>query len=285
MTQKAEELIDGFIAVWKKNPDFKIQAAVLGRKKPNMIDQVQEILNHKKKGDAKKYDEARAFICKHVALNCEFKPREELFVKENVKDRETIEIILDEAFYDYETDSYIFSHSEKIAQIIFPCISLKKDEVILDFYTFFFGHPEKCDNADSAERYKTMLWFAYLLIELAQTDRKKVCTKGKGYFQNKLKLLLDHAVNEKIIIITDETGKGGYDGGMWEGTLFGWLQPEYSEKETRKRFLQGLIERFNFDNKRDHVNRKLLSKHRKCMYQNAFDMFYENNKEQLHNGC
>lgn len=252
-----EELINSMISGWKSAVGFESLSDTLSGEKENIVPQVNEILRKSQK----KLDGARSFIAKYALKKHGISLHKNLFLKKGVKDRETIEIILEDAFYDKDADGLVFRHQKEIEKIIITCVSDESK----DFLLFFFS--EKTENYDKEQRYNAMFWFTFLLIDLIITD-KKVCEGRDVYLKAKLKKLLEHVVDETIIVPDDETGRSGYDGGIWEDTLFGWFQGE-----DRRGFVEKLTDRFNFDNRREHANRKLLSKHRKCMYDNAIDMF------------
>jgi hypothetical protein len=176
----------------------------------------------------------------------------------NIKDKETIEIISEDPFY----EKLVSEYQNELAGIILPCI--QNYEHFIDFLRFFIEGLEK----DIAERFKAMLWFASLLTELATTDTENVCEKGSDYLKTKLKELLDCALEEKIMLPDGETEENDYDRGMWNESIFALLQGE-----DRKQFLEKIVRQFNFDEKGEHSTRLLLSKHRNCMSLKTIEIF------------
>jgi len=284
MKEKAQELINGMISVWVKKGYLKQPAEILRNEAEKIIPEVVRILEQKKKGDRTKCDEARFFIRNFLSEKCSISPRKDHFVKKDGKDIQTIEIILEEKFYDRKTDSLVFKNQNELSMIMIPCLSEKE---IPDFFEFFFGNSEK----EISRRFKAMLWFSYLLIDAVETDKENVCKKGSDNLKTKLEKLLKFALNEDIMLsdkkikdlsdkeinkLSDkEIKKYDYDAGIWNETVFALLQGE-----DRKQFLEYLIERFNFDNKEEHSTRLLLTRHRNCMYQKAVAIFCKERREQ-----
>ncbi|MCP4106950.1 MAG: hypothetical protein GY749_15665 [Desulfobacteraceae bacterium] len=189
-------------------------------------------------------------------------------MKDDVKNKETIEIIIEDPFY----ERLVSEFQNELSNIILLCISHKYQEVI-DFFKFLMEGLKGLEK-DNAERFKAMLWFAVLLTDLLSTDAERICEKGSDYLKTKLKELLDYALNEKIMLPDKETEENDYDTGMWNETVFVLLQGK-----DRKKFVEYLKGRFNFDNKDEHSNRLLLARHRSCMYQKAIQIFCKERTE------
>ncbi len=253
MEEESRKFIESIISVWRHRPYLKGLSEVLEREKEKIVPHAAEILRQKKKGDRTKYDEARSFIINHVSGQYSIRPALRHLEE---KDRETSEIIVEDSFYQHLLDN----HTHEFSQIMIPCI--QSNEQFIKFFIFFMEGWEE----DITGRFKAMLWFASLLIQLTEKDREEVCDKeGTVYLKKKLKELLDCALKEEIIKETDEYD---YDGGKWNETVFALLQGD-----DRKRFAETLIYRFNFDNNNEHSNRRLLEKHRTCMYQRTITVF------------
>ncbi len=164
MKEKAQELIEGMISVWIRNAYSKPLAEILKGETENIIPEIVNILGQKRRT---KYDEARSFIINYVSGKYKIKLRTEHFVKDDGKDKETIEIIIEDPFYERLVSEY----QNELSGIILPCI--QNNEHFTDFLKFFMEGLEE----DIAKRFKAMLWFASLLTELVRTDIKNVSTR------------------------------------------------------------------------------------------------------------
>ncbi len=273
MKQKPSKFITDIAEVWTDHHHLKQLAVILKNNKKILVEQVSSIFEQKKKSDKKKLNEARSFLLRYALTRVNPEFREEHFVF--FKYREIVEEILEDFFgveecrisdwsdpqYYEQPISVIFKDRGKIAKTITMCLELKNDDDIITFLKFFSGDSNAIEKSDKTLRYRSMLWFAFLLTDLIRTD-KEACEKGANYIKARLEELLDAAAEGKIVNEKSETGKGDYDGGMWEKSIFSYLQGE-----DRKPIAERLITQFNFDNEREHANRRLLAEHKRCMYE------------------
>ncbi|MFP5214081.1 MAG: hypothetical protein ACLGPL_11960, partial [Acidobacteriota bacterium] len=189
------------------------------------------------------------------------------------KETETVQIVLEDAFGvepGSDSDRVALPHREEAGRMIVRCLFGVREraldiEEIIDFFQLFSRSARKPEH-ERTMRYKTMAWFAYMLIDLIKIDRQRVCHNGAAYFKATFKELLDRAIEGRII--SEDVLERDFEGGRWNGTLFGWLQGE-----DRKAFAERLKKQFNLENRARHANRLLLAVHRDCIYRQAVDLF------------
>jgi hypothetical protein len=174
------------------------------------------------------------------------------------RDSETVQIILEDSFGVIpERDEIFIPFQDEVLRIISTCPSLKG------------GSPERnvnlFANQDKAMRLRSLIWFIYLAIEVATVEWDACSKNGVPYFRKKFRQLLNHTIDGTII--NEESRTPGFEGGKWERTLFGWLQGE-----DRKHFVEKLKRQFNMENKIEHVNRRLLAKHREHVFKRVLSL-------------
>ena len=252
------------ISVWNQDEQTKVLAQVIQSDRKFVKRQISIILSHKRKSEHRKYDEARTFLMKHALAGLDFDPCIKHFVL--FKKRETVEIIIEDRFDLDEVGKIVMEHQEDLSKVFIQCVYISKNDAF-SFLTFLFSDAEQQGNVDKISRYRTLFWFVCLIIDILTID-SMACKNGFTYIREKLNELLDRVENQQIINQNGETEKDDYDNGIWNYSLFGFLQGE-----DRKEFVGKLKEQFNFDNKTIHSNRYLLSKNRDCVCKQTYEIF------------
>jgi hypothetical protein len=189
------------------------------------------------------------------------------------REEETVQVIIEDSYGvnpGAESDTVLIPHQNEALKVFVRCLFGKAKAAdtkdIVCYLHLFCGRKSQMQpDQDRTMRFRSMIWYIYLAIEIILTERA-VCLKGFDYFKNKFRDLLDHTLDGTII--NEESRLPGYEGGKWERTLFGWLQGE-----DRKGFFQKLKRQFNFENRIEHANRCLLSDHRRCVLTQIMILF------------
>lgn len=272
---EAGRFIDQHIDVWGRRPSFRALAEVAEENRAFLSSRISEIFKRRRKSYRAKADEARDFLVRYVIERVRAGIEVRHFTL--FKEYETVEVVLEDAFGvdpGPDSDRVIIPYQAEAVTMIARCLFPKRIKApeardIAVFMQMFCDPDEKPPvDQDKQMRVKTMVWLAYLLIDLVKTDRQNVCFHGTVYLRESLKNLLVRAVDGKIINEDSEHSRDNYEEGRWDGTLYGWLQGE-----DRKPFLEKLLRQFNLENRSDHVNRFLLAGQRECMYRQTMALF------------
>jgi len=267
----ALKLVDNHIHVWARSPHLKPLLRVLTAYREIVLERVIEIFSRRRKRVDDKADEARAFILQYVLdrMRLDFEVEHLVLFKEN----ETVRMVLEDAFGVESTaqvERVTFPYQEEVTRIVIRCLFPKRQrpaqlEDIVTFLSLFAEDEERARiDQEKVLRYKTMVWLAYLLIDLIRTDKAIVCENDVSYFRVRFGNLLDRAIDGMIIDESYHSREYDFEGGKWDDTLFGWLQGE-----DRRPLAEKLRKQFNLENRVDHANRMLLAGHRECMYRQA----------------
>jgi len=278
--EEASLLVKNHLHVWMRIPHLKPLASVIRKAEGVLIASVARILGSERRNRRDRADEARSHIVQYALEHAGIELKTVHFIL--FKEVETVQVILEDAFgveARVEGDLVTPPFQEEVARMIVRCLFQQRSrpirvEEIASFLRMFSngGNGAEADQ-DRIMRYKSMVWFAYLLIDLIRTDREKVLREGSGYLKRKLKDLMDKVLEGKIISEEYASPRYDYEGGKWDGTLFGWLQGE-----DRKPFVERLAKQFNLDNKVEHGSRLLLASHRECLYRQAMELFCRTGK-------
>ncbi len=271
--EDAPSFVEGFIDSWLQNPEIRHLAKALKKKRKELVEQVEQIFRQTGLKSSQKADMARALLYRRLPSDARFDLKREHFVL--FKKAQLVELVLEGAFglqLGTDSDTPLFPYQEEVVRIIARCIFPLKDRDVVTFLALFSGRKEDREKIDQEKsmRYRSMLWFAYLVLDMIHADHENICKSDIGYFRRKLKVLLEKVINGELIDPRSRSEKFDYEGGKWNDTLFGWLQGE----ENRK-FVEKLRRQFNLDNRVEHGNRILLAKHRECIYKQALDIFCE----------
>lgn len=273
--EEADRFVTNHLHVWMQTFHLKPLAEAVRKNRDDLIREVAKILREEGKGFDERADAARACILSRALESVRIEFGTDHFVL--FKETETVQVILEDAFgvqAGRDVDRVAPPFQEEAAKIIVRCLfrdrsKLARVENLLDFFRFFFktgGGPPS--DPEKIMRYKSTVWFVYLLIDLIRTDREDICRKGPGFLKSRFKTLLDKAAEGKIINEEYASSRYGYEGGKWDRTLFGWLQGE-----DRKPFVERLVKQFNLENRAEHGSRLILARHRECMYGQAIELF------------
>jgi hypothetical protein len=265
-TLEATEFVDTFIDMQRRDAVFRPLSGVLAKNRAILVKEAAQILGRQGKSRSANTDQARSLLLRFAVEGLKIEFKVDHFVL--FKQQETVEVILEDAFeLETEQTDVLFPFQEAAAGIVVKCLFPKAGksiyrEDVFTFLLFFWGGGAKSElDEDKVTRYKTMVWFAFLLIGLVTRDRENACREGVGYIRARLLLLLKKAADEKIICEETESRAADFEGGKWTWSLFGLLQGK-----DRKPFLERLRRQFNFENRVEHANRALLDEHRECMY-------------------
>lgn len=268
-TATIDQLIENLIRVWSATPPFAPLAQIIARDKEILLDRISSTT---RETSPQILDNVRDYIVRHALENIA-QPLDwrhfSLF-----RETETVQVILEDCFgmqLGAEQDVLLLPHRDEAMKIIVRCLfsrHLREIEIrdVITFLQIFSGNRSKEQpDQDRSMRYKTIVWFVYLTMEIVKTDRAS-CRKGLEYLREKFRLLLDRVLDGSVI--NEESRKPGFDGGKWETTLFGWLQGE-----DRRDFVSKLKRQFNMENTVEHANRLLLAEHRKCVFEQVLALF------------
>jgi hypothetical protein len=274
-TDDAENLVDNTIQVFKRDPDTEPLSTVLKSKRRHLVQQVTEILARQGIKPSAKADAVRGFLFRSAMEGVKIELQREHFVL--FKQTDTVQEILEDSFQlelDVEAGRILFPHNQEATDIIVACLfpkdrNLRDRKDVLTFARMFLGRGENRQiQEDKAARYKTMVWFVYLLIDLVRIDKHNVCREGGVHLRSRFFLLLKKSADGEIYCEEREPISYDFEGGRWSRSLFGYLQGQ-----ERKPFLVDLLSQFNFENRLDHANRVLLAEHRRCMYRETLVRF------------
>lgn len=270
--RRIEQVIDNHIGVWSTRPAFEPLAEIVQKDRQTLSEQISFLLDQGSESLGPESDDVRSFIL-HYALE---RAADSLDVRHFTlfKEAETVQIILEDSFgveCGVEEDRIVIPYQNEVLGIVVRCLFCKRPKSIDSkdvacFLRLFCGATDQIGpDQDRTMRYKSMVWLAYLAIELIKVE-KYVCLNGIEYFRQKFRDLLDRALQSGII--NENSREPGFDGGKWEDTLYGWLQGE-----DRQQFLLKLIRQFNLENRMEHANRLLLAEHRKCVFEQVMALF------------
>jgi hypothetical protein len=274
-TEDAENFVDSIIQVFNREPDTVPLSEVLQNNRRRLVERVADIFARKGIKSSQKVNAARDLLFRS-ALE-EVKIQFQLAHFALFKQTETVQEILEDSFQlelEVEAGQVLLPHNREAAEIMLACLFPKKRELrdtsdVLAFMRMFLGGSKKRSlQEDRATRYKTMVWFVFLLIDLVRIDNENACREGVLHLKAKFLLLLKKAAGGEIICEESETRSSDFEGGRWSESLFGYLQGE-----ERKPFLEDLLSQFNFEDRPHHVNRVLLAEHRRCLYRQTLDRF------------
>lgn len=256
--------IDSHIRAWSCIPAYAPLAEVLGTEKDSLL----HILSSR----SKEPDALRLFLLDYALERLSRPIDADHFVL--FREAETVQVVLEDSFGvqpGLDRDEILIPHQNEAMKIIVQCLVRKKSgqpdrKDVECFLRLFAGtKPESGADQDRTIRFKSMVWFIYLAVEVIMGERG-LCTTGLETFRNKFRELMDNVIEQTII--DEESRKPGFENGKWETTLFGWLQGE-----DRKQFVFKLKRQFNFENLTEHANRLLLSEHRKCVFEQVMALF------------
>jgi hypothetical protein len=265
-------LLNSSVRLWMQIPAFAPLSDIL--KEDRQILEFQ--LSHlpAPRGHETQLDMARAFILQYALLNLDARLDIRHFVL--FKEFETIQVILEDCFGvrpGIEHDSVTVPYQKEAISIVVEGLFgggsryIDHQDLVCFFRFCFKDDGTGPSDLDRVIRYKSMFWFAYLLIDLVGTDHMNVCSRGLAYLKSKFIELLDRAI-DGTIINEDSCRSFGYEGGRWDTTLFGWLQGD-----DRKGLALKLRRQFNMDNNSEHANRCLLAEQRKRMFKKSLSIF------------
>ncbi len=272
--REAERFVEGHVHAWLQSR-FAPLAKVVRKNRKELTGLIKEVFERDGKCFREKSDEARSLTVR-FALE---RARVELDVEHFIlfKEAETVQLILEDAFGmspGKEEDRVTIPYQEEAVRSIVRCLFRgSMGPADAKDVAAFMGLFSSRGNADAGDqdrvmRIKSMVWLAYLLIDLVRTEKDRACTAGAGYLRSMLQTLMDKAVEGKIINEETAAPQYNYGGGKWDSTLFGWLQGE-----DRKSLVEKLRRQLNLENRIDHANRMLLAGHRECMYRQVLSLF------------
>ena len=261
---KISATIDNHIQAWSGIPAFAPLAEILRAEKDSLL----HILSSR----SKEPDALRLFLLGYALERLSRPLDADHFVL--FREAETVQVVLEDSFGVQpgpHRDEILIPHQNEAMKIIVQCLVRKKsgqpDRKDIECYLRLFAgtKPESGPDQDRTIRFKSMVWFIYLAVEVILCERG-ICSTGLETFRNKFRELMDLVIGQTII--DEESRKPGFDEGKWETTLFGWLQGE-----DRKDFVLKLKRQFNLENRTEHANRLLLSEHRKCVFEQVMALF------------
>jgi hypothetical protein len=263
--------IDNHVQVWSSIPSFAPLAEVLQKDREAVASGLLKLTAQGVAEGRDVRDAVRRFLLGYALERAAGRITSEHFTI--FRDPETVQVILEDSFgfeFEADRDNVLIPHQNEALKILIRCLFQKakpadERDVLCFLHLFSRDNSDLSADQDRSMRLRSMIWFIYLAIEMAEID-ETVCAKGLEYFRNKFRELLDRAIEGSII--DEESRFPGFEGGRWEKTLFGWLQGE-----DRKPFVERLKRQFNMDNTVDHANRRLLAEHRRCIMEQVLILF------------
>ncbi len=262
--------IDNHIHVWSSIPSFSPLAKILQNDREILVEKLLTLTARGVPKDQDGRDAVRLFLLDYALERVSGRITSEHFTI--FRDAETVQVILEDSFgiSEDDWDEVLIPHQNEALKILIKCLFRRvkpadKKDLLCFLHLFSRENANLSTDQDRTMRFRSMIWFVYLAIEIARTDRL-VCMKGLEYFRNKFRDLLDRTIEGTII--NEDSRLPGYEGGKWEHTLFGWLQGE-----DRKQFVEKLKRQFNMENRIEHANRCLLAEHRKCVIEQVLTFF------------
>lgn len=263
--------IDNHIHVWSTIPSFAPLARILREDRQILVERVMALTERGLPKDQNGPDAVRLFLLRYALERCSGGISAEHFTI--FREEETVQVVLEDSYGVHpgaELDQISIPYQKEALKIMVNCLFQKvkpADHKDVICYLNLFGRtrPHLQADQDRMMRFRTMLWYIYLAIEIVLAERS-VCYMGLEYFKSKFRDLLDRTIEGTII--NEDSRMPGYEDGKWERTLFGWLQGD-----DRKEFVLKLKRQFNLDNKVEHANRCLLSDHRKCALTQIMNIF------------
>jgi len=264
-------VLDNHIHVWSSSASFAPLAQVLKEDRKILEEQLLSLTEQGLAKGQDGRDAVRLFLLRYALERSASGIQSEHFTI--FREEETVQVILEDSYGvrpGAELDNIVIPHQSEALKILVRCLFRKAKptdtrDVICYLHLFCRGKAQMHPDQDRTMRFRSMVWFIYLAIDIILSERS-VCLKGFEYFKNKFRDLLDRTIEGTII--NEESRMPGYEGGKWERTLFGWLQGE-----DRMAFLQKLKRQFNLENRIEHANRCLLSDHRKCVLMQIMTLF------------
>lgn len=260
--KKAKQLIEDRIRIWNGYAHLKILSEILANDKKLLISKLVKIDDN---NDS--LDQARQIIAEYAIKKVHPTIDVRHFVFQGHS--ETTEIVFEDAKGTRDNDEIkiVFDHIIGVMLLIIECLSINTDKTeFIEFTKFFLDDPVNAASKDHAMRYKTALWFAYMLLEIIKFD-PMACQKGEAYLEEKLWEIIDALQNDQLIKL-DGNENDFYDKGIWAKSLFVYLQGD-----DRKSLMDKLVHQFNKENHKKHVNRCLLIKHHDCLFKRAIHYF------------
>lgn len=274
-SEEAFRFVKNHMHVWMRIPHLKPLAKIVKNDAEILTATVAGILRAERGSPRERADEARAHIVQYALERAGIEFQTVHFIL--FKEAETVQVILEDAFGVVardEMDLVTPPFQEEVAKMIVRCLFQKRrrpfrtEEIVSFFLVFAEGGKGTDADQERIMRVKSMVWLAYLLIDLIRTDCEAVSRGGAGYLKTKLRELMGKVLGGSIIGEEYASPRYDYEGGKWDDTLFGWLQGD-----DRKPFVERLVKQFNFENRVDHGNRLLLASHRDCLYRQAVGLF------------
>lgn len=266
--KRFQRAIDNHIQVWRRSASLAPLAAALETDKQTFALHLMTL----KEQDSADEDTLRRLILHHALEHVGAKINPDHFIL--FREPETVRVVLEDSFGilpGIESDEILIPHQAQALRIIVRCLMRSASGAIADKDLLCFLSLFSCVKNDSGVdqdrtmRLRSMVWFIYMAIETAQVDRE-VCRAGLDYFSRKFRDLLQRVLEGEII--DEDSRRPGFEGGMWEPTLWGWLQGE-----DRRDFVMKLKRQFNLENRTGHANRYLLAEHRRCVFDQVLALF------------
>lgn len=270
----AGRFVNDLIQVWMQSR-FRPLARTARKHRGALVGLVEKVFRGGRGSRRAKADAARAEVVKFVLERARLELELEHFVL--FKEAETVQVVLEDAFgvvQGAEEDRVLIPRRQEAIRMIVRCLfpgplkSADTKDIVVFLQLFSPSGDRTVTDQDRTQRIKTMVWLAYLLMDLLRVDREKACAAGTGYLRVTLTNLLTRAIEGKIINEETAVPVHNFEGGRWDDTLYGWLQGE-----DRKPLTEKLRRQFNLDNRVDHASRLLLAGHRECMYRQVLSLF------------
>jgi len=252
------------ISKWKRDSQLRKFFLKVNERKKVFRKDIAKIYNHARKSDKRKKKESRNVMIRDALPQIPSNIRRKHFILEK---NPVIHDILDDFFKKqgeniYKNNILINDHDVEIIKIVRDCMDINKDENIKTYIQFFSDNINP--PAERTLRFRSMTWFAYLIIVILKKDQN-ACEEGATYIKNKLMEILQAVIDENI---DNRKNSDPLDQGLWSETIFAHLEKGIAER---------LLKQFNFKNIVEHGNLRLLSRHRKCMFKTAHTIICKQN--------
>lgn len=263
--------IDNHIYVWSSVPPFAPMAEILRSERDVLVKKLVHLTEREAPKSGSVNDAVRLFLINFALERMGGRITTEHFTI--FRDVETVEVILEDTYgvrCSADRDDILIPYQKEALKILARCLfhrarAADEKDLLCFLHMFSRAKPKAPPDQDRTMRFRTMIWFIYLAIEIVKTD-SAVRSNGLEYLVCRFRELLDRTIDGTII--KEESRLPGFEEGRWEKTLFGWLQGE-----DRREFAKKLKRQFNMENRLDHVNRCLLADQRRFILEQVTLMF------------
>ncbi|MBF0452280.1 MAG: hypothetical protein HQK75_16380 [Candidatus Magnetomorum sp.] len=176
--KKAKQLIEDRIRIWNSYEHLKVLSEILVNDEQILVSKLVKIPD---KNDS--LDQARQMIAEYAMKKVHPNIDVRHFIFQGHS--ETTQIVFEDTkgIRDNDTMKIVFDNIVDVMMLITECLAIDADNgEFIEFTRFFLDDPVNAASKDHAMRYKTSLWFSYMLLEIIKLD-SMACKKGALFFE------------------------------------------------------------------------------------------------------